>query len=59
MTITPTRFTFGVNWYLNYWVKYQLNVNIDQLKQPSITGQVPQNFFVIIAGAAVPLLKIV
>jgi hypothetical protein len=37
--------TFGVNWYLNYWVKYQFNVNIDQLKQPSITGQVPQNFY--------------
>ncbi len=37
--------TFGVNWYLNYWVKYQFNVNIDQLKQPSTTGQVPQNFF--------------
>jgi phosphate-selective porin OprO/OprP len=38
-------FTFGVNWYLNYWVKYQFNVNIDQLKQPSVTGQEPQNFF--------------
>ena len=37
--------TFGVNWYLNYWVKYQFNVNIDQLKQPSVTGQEPQNFF--------------
>ena len=37
--------TFGVNWYLNYWIKYQFNVNIDQLKQPSITGQVPQNFY--------------
>jgi hypothetical protein len=37
--------TFGINWYLNYWVKYQFNVNIDQLHQPSITGQVPQNFF--------------
>jgi phosphate-selective porin len=40
-------FTFGVNWYPNYWVKYQLNVNIDQLKEPSVIGQVPQNFFVI------------
>ncbi len=37
-------FTFGVNWYLNYWVKYQFNVNIDRLKQPSVTGQIPQNF---------------
>ena len=39
--------TFGVNWYLNYWVKYQFNVNIDQLKQPSVTGQEPQNFYVL------------
>lgn len=37
--------TFGINWYLNYWVKYQFNVNIDQLHQPSTTGQLPQNFF--------------
>jgi phosphate-selective porin OprO and OprP len=37
--------TFGVNWYLNYWVKYQFNVNIDQLHQPSTTGQLPQNFY--------------
>ena len=39
--------TFGVNWYLNYWIKYQLNLNIDQLKQPSVTGQEPQNFFAV------------
>ena len=39
--------TFGINWYLNYWVKYQFNVNIDQLKQPSVTGQEPQNFYVL------------
>jgi len=37
--------TFGINWYLNYWVKYQFNVNIDQLHQPSTTGQLPQNFY--------------
>jgi len=36
-----------VNWYLNYWIKYQLNLNIDQLKQPSVTGQEPQNFFAV------------
>jgi hypothetical protein len=41
------QWTFGMNWYLNYWIKYQFNVNIDQLKQPSVTGQVPQNFFVL------------
>jgi len=38
--------TFGFNWYLNYWVKYQFNVNINQLKQPSVTGQLPGNVFV-------------
>ncbi len=37
--------TFGINWYMNYWIKYQFNVNIDQLKQPSVTGQLPQNFY--------------
>ncbi|MFZ0285004.1 MAG: porin, partial [Terriglobales bacterium] len=41
------QFTFGVNWYLNYWVKYQFNVNVDRLKQPSTTGQLPQNFTVL------------
>jgi len=40
--------TFGINWYPNYWVKYMVNVGVDQLHQPSITGQEPQNFFVIL-----------
>jgi phosphate-selective porin OprO/OprP len=39
--------TFGVSWYPNYWVKYMVNVGIDQLHQPSVTGQEPQNFFVV------------
>jgi len=39
--------TFGVSWYPNYWVKYMVNVGIDQLHQPSATGQEPQNFFVV------------
>ncbi len=39
--------TFGVNWYPNYWVKYMVNIGVDQLHQPSTTGQVPQNFFVV------------
>jgi phosphate-selective porin len=39
--------TFGLNWYPNYWVKYMVNVGIDQLHQPSTTGQEPQNFFVV------------
>jgi phosphate-selective porin len=40
-------FTFGLNWYPNYWVKYVLNVGIDQLKEPSVIGTEPQNFFVV------------
>jgi phosphate-selective porin OprO and OprP len=37
--------TAGVNWYLNYWVKYQFNVNVDRLKQPGTLGQEPQNYY--------------
>lgn len=40
--------TFGVNWYPNYWIRYMVNVGIDQLHQPSVTGQVPQNFYVVL-----------
>jgi len=40
--------TAGINWYPNYWVKYQVNVSIDQLHQPSTTGQLPQNFYVVL-----------
>ena len=40
--------TFGLNWYPNYWIKYMVNVGVDQLHQPSVTGQVPQNFFVVL-----------
>ncbi len=39
-------YTAGLNWYLNNWVKYQLNFNIDQLKEPSVIGQVPGTYFV-------------
>jgi phosphate-selective porin OprO and OprP len=41
-------FTFGLNWYLNNWVKYQANFNVNRLKDPSVTGQEPQNFFVLL-----------
>jgi phosphate-selective porin len=41
-------FTFGLNWYLNYWVKYQVNIAVDRLKEPSVSGQVPQNFIVVL-----------
>jgi len=39
--------TTGVTWYPNYWVKYQLNLGVDQLKDPSTIGAVPQNYYVI------------
>ena len=40
------QFTAGLNWYLNYWVKYQFNIDVDRLKQPSVTGQEPQDIVV-------------
>jgi phosphate-selective porin len=40
-------YTIGLNYYPNYWVKYVINLNIDQLKQPSTIGAVPQNYYVI------------
>jgi phosphate-selective porin len=41
-------YTVGLNWYPNYWVKYVLNVGIDQLKDPSVTGALPQNYYVVL-----------
>jgi hypothetical protein len=41
-------YTAGVNWYPNYWVKYQVNLGIDQLKGPSTIGAVPQNYYVVL-----------
>jgi phosphate-selective porin OprO and OprP len=40
------QFTFGMNWYPNYWVRYSTEFNVDRLKQPSTIGIVPQNYFV-------------
>jgi Phosphate-selective porin O and P len=39
--------TVGLNWYPNYWVRYMINLGIDQLKDPSTIGAVPQNYYVI------------
>jgi phosphate-selective porin/cell division protein FtsB len=39
-------FTFGINWYPNYWVRYMFNVAVDQLVQPSSIGNINQNYFV-------------
>ncbi|HXO37877.1 MAG TPA: porin, partial [Candidatus Acidoferrum sp.] len=41
-------YTFGLNWYLNYWVKYMANFSVDRLQQPSTIGVLPQNYFVAI-----------
>jgi phosphate-selective porin OprO and OprP len=41
-------FTFGANWYLNYWIKYQADFSVDRLKQPSTIGAPPQNYFVVL-----------
>ncbi|MFZ0772056.1 MAG: porin [Candidatus Sulfotelmatobacter sp.] len=41
-------YTAGVTWYPNYWVKYQVNLGIDQLKDPSTIGAVPQNYYVVL-----------
>jgi phosphate-selective porin OprO/OprP len=57
-TFTPTsvpeyknytdQLTVGVNWYLNYWTLYKLDLDIDQLRQPSVEGFLPQNYYVVI-----------
>jgi phosphate-selective porin len=39
-------FTAGLNWYLNYWVRYQTNISVDRLHQPSTIGALPQNYLV-------------
>jgi phosphate-selective porin len=40
-------YTAGLTWYPNYWVKYQVNLGIDQLKDPSTIGAVPQDYYVV------------
>lgn len=40
-------YTAGVTWYPNYWVKYSVNLGIDQLKEPSTIGAVPQDYYVV------------
>jgi phosphate-selective porin OprO/OprP len=40
--------TVGVNWYLNYWTLYKLDLDIDQLRQPSVEGFLPRNYYVVI-----------
>lgn len=40
--------TVGLNWFPNYWVKYSVNLAIDQLKEASTIGAVPQNYYVVL-----------
>jgi phosphate-selective porin len=40
--------TAGLTWYPNYWIKYQINLGVDQLKDPSTIGSTPQNYYVIL-----------
>lgn len=40
------QFSFGVNWYLNYWVLLKTDVNLDRLKDPSVQGILPRNYVV-------------
>jgi phosphate-selective porin len=39
--------TIGLNWYPNYWVRYMVNFGIDQLREPSTIGAVPQTYYAI------------
>lgn len=42
------QFTVGLNWYPNYWIKYQLDFNVDRLKDPSVQGILPQKYYVVL-----------
>jgi phosphate-selective porin len=42
--------TAGVNWYLNYWVLVKSDFNFNQLKNPSVQGILPRNYFVFVEG---------
>ena len=44
------QFSMGVNWYLNYWVLLKLDLNIDRLRNPSVQGILPQNYYVAVQG---------
>jgi len=41
-------YTAGLNWYPNYWVRYSVNLAVDQLKEPSTIGALPQNYYVVL-----------
>jgi len=41
-------FDAGFNWYLNYWVVLKSDFVVDRLKEPSVQGILPRNYFVFI-----------
>jgi len=47
---TTVQYTAGVNWYLNYWVVAKAEINIDQLKDPSVQGITPRNYTVLVTS---------
>jgi hypothetical protein len=42
--------TVGFNWYLNYWVLVKSDLNFNQLKDPSVQGILPRNYYVFVEG---------
>ena len=42
--------TVGFNWYLNYWVLVKSDFNFNQLKDPSVQGILPRNYYVFLEG---------
>ena len=44
------QFSAGLNWYLNYWVLLKFDFNVDRLKNPSVQGILPRNYFVALQG---------
>jgi phosphate-selective porin len=43
---TTDQISFGFNWYLNYWVVLKTDVNVDRLKDPSVQGILPRDYWV-------------
>jgi phosphate-selective porin OprO and OprP len=44
------QYSMGFNWYLNYWVLLKVDLNIDRLRNPSVQGILPQNYYVAVQG---------
>jgi phosphate-selective porin len=44
------QFSAGLNWYLNYWVLLKFDFNVDRLRNPSVQGILPRNYFVALQG---------